>query len=198
MNRKKVVSYLVGALGIISLTFIYIYTQTQSESSKMPEDEMNDCQLHQQHQKEKKEKSYQSKHFSELNERGEREMGFSQNTTTHHFLMYSDGGAIQVEVNNEKDTDNLEKIRKHLAQVAESFTKGDFSTPLAVHAELPPGTKTMQLLKTKISYTYVETDKGAQVKIRTQDQVGLFAIYDFLRYQIIDHQTGDSLEITKN
>ena len=35
---------------------------------------------------------------SQMNERGEHAMGFSQITTTHHFLLKPDGGVIQVEV----------------------------------------------------------------------------------------------------
>jgi hypothetical protein len=37
---------------------------------------------------------------SDLNHRGEQGMGFSQAATTHHFLLKSDGGVIQVEVND--------------------------------------------------------------------------------------------------
>jgi hypothetical protein len=37
---------------------------------------------------------------SQMNERGERGMGFSQSTTTHHFFLKADGGVIQVEAND--------------------------------------------------------------------------------------------------
>jgi hypothetical protein len=51
-----------------------------------------------------------------LAERGEKGMGFSQTTTTHHFLMKSDGGVIQVEANDSTDTTNRDNIRMHLTQ----------------------------------------------------------------------------------
>lgn len=199
MKSQKIITYLIGIFGIISLTFIFIYAQ-KADNSKKSADGMKDCPLHEQHQKAKKEKT-ESNHdhnkMAKLNERGESGMGFSQTATTHHFLMFSDGGTIQVEANDAKDKDNLEKIRTHLAKIAQSFTNGDFSTPFAIHAELPAGAKTMQLLKSKISYKYSETEKGGEVKINTQDEVALSAIYDFLRYQIVEHQTGDPLTITK-
>jgi hypothetical protein len=194
----KKITYLTGIVGLIFMTFIFIYAQ-KTDKSKMSDDEMKDCPLHAQHQKANKEKAAETKHdhLAQINARGEQGMGFSQTATTHHFLMYSDGGAIQVEVNDLKDKENLEKIRRHLTNIAESFTSGDFSTPMAVHAELPAGAKTMQLLKAKITYQYSETEKGGQVKITTRDEVALSAIYDFIRYQIVEHQTGDPLEITK-
>ncbi len=201
MKGHKIITYLVGIVGVSSLTFIFIYAQTKTDNSKMSEDEMKNCPMHEQHQKELKEKASNSnqdhKNMTEMNLRGEQEMGFSQTKTTHHFLLSSDGGAIQVEVNDANDKDNLDKIRKHLAQIADSFTNSDFATPMVVHGELPPGAKIMQLLKTKISYKFAETEKGARVKISSQDEIAQAAIYDFLRYQIVEHQTGDPLEIAK-
>lgn len=199
MKNKRFFRYLVGIIGIVSLATIFIYAQTATEKPKMYEEEMKNCPMHEQHQKAKKEGVGKSNHdhskMAELNKRGEQGMGFSQTVTTHHFLIFSDGGAIQVEVNNKNDKDNLEKIRKHLAKIAVSFTNGDFATPLAVHAELPPGTKTMELLKGKITYKYSDLEKGGQVKIYSQDEIALAAIRDFLRYQIVEHQTGDSLDV---
>jgi hypothetical protein len=52
----------------------------------------------------------------------------------------------------------------------------------------------MQLLKTKIRYHYEETPSGARVRIESEDPVALAAIHDFLRFQISEHQTGDSQE----
>lgn len=202
MKRKRLVKYLVYIIGIVSLMVTFIYAQTATDKSKMSEDDMKNCPLHEQHQKEKEAKASNSTHdqtkMAEMNERGEREMGFSQTATIHHFLMSNDGGAIQVEVSDKNDKENLEKIRRHLAEIAVSFSKGDFATPLAVHAELPPGTKTMELLKTKISYKYSDTEKGGQVIIYSQNEVALAAIYDFMRYQIVEHQTGDDVKIANN
>src|SRR4051794_31968121 len=50
--------------------------------------------------------SNHSEHQKMVMENGTRAMGFSQTATTHHFLIMKDGGAIQVEANDTKDTDN--------------------------------------------------------------------------------------------
>jgi hypothetical protein len=67
-----------------------------------------------------------------MNERGESAMGFSQTTTTHHFFLKPEGGAIRVEVKDPADVDGRNGIRVHLAHIAEAFQKGDFDIPMFV------------------------------------------------------------------
>lgn len=124
-------------------------------------------------------------------ERGAKEMGFSQTATTHHFLIMKDGGAIQVEVNNAKDAYNLARIRTHLIEIAGEFQNGIFSTPFAVHGQVPPGVPEMDNLKNEIRYSYEETKKGARVRITTTNPKALEAIHKFLKFQIEEHHTGD-------
>ena len=124
---------------------------------------------------------------------GEKEMGFSQTATTHHFLIFKNGGAIQVEVNDEKDNTVRDKIRNHLIEIAKMFQNGIFTTPFAVHGQVPPGVPVMDQLKDKIKYTYEETGNGARVRITTSDPQALAAIHDFLKFQIEEHQTGDPI-----
>ena len=50
----------------------------------------------------------------------------------------------------------------------------------------------MQELKDKIRYEYRVTDRGAAVDIRTGNAKETRAVHEFLRFQISDHQTGDS------
>jgi hypothetical protein len=38
---------------------------------------------------------------------------------------------------------------------------------------------------------------GGLVRLRTENAEALAAIHEFLRFQIKDHQTGDSLEVEK-
>ena len=134
-------------------------------------------------------------HPAAVNARGEKAMGFSQTGTTHHFTLKPDGGIIQVEVNDAKDTESREQIRRHLAHVARAFAEGDFDTPMLVHGRVPPGVPAMQRLKSEIVYAYEETEGGARVRITTKNAEALAAVQDFLRFQITDHQTGDSLEV---
>jgi len=135
-------------------------------------------------------------HQKMVQQNGEKAMGFSQAATTHHFILLKDGGAIQVEANDPKDTDNRDKIRAHLAEIAKQFQKGVFTTPFAVHGEVPPGVPDMDRLKDSIKYTYEQTAGGARVRIATENPDALAAIHAFLKFQIKDHDTGDKIEVT--
>lgn len=134
---------------------------------------------------------------AEMNARGEHAMGFSQTATTHHFTLTADGGAIQVEANDAKDTASRAQIREHLAHIARAFAAGDFETPSLVHGETPPGVAVMQSLKSEIAYRYEETNGGARVLIETRNPEALAAVHAFLRYQITEHRTGDPLEVPR-
>jgi hypothetical protein len=126
-------------------------------------------------------------------EHAEQGMGFSQTQTTHHFLLKKDGGIIQVEANEPKDLRNRDMIRTHLTHIAHAFAAGDFSDPLTVHDKKPDGAGEMQRLKEEIHYTYKQTAKGGRVVIKTTNPQALQAIHQFLRFQIKEHRTGDSL-----
>jgi len=53
---------------------------------------------------------------TQVSERGEKGMGFSQTTTTHHFFLSATGGSIQVEANNASDAANRDRIRMQTLQ----------------------------------------------------------------------------------
>lgn len=55
---------------------------------------------------------------SQMNERGEKGMGFSQAATTHHFFLKPNGGVIRVEVNDSTNVDGRKSVRMHLAHIA--------------------------------------------------------------------------------
>jgi hypothetical protein len=130
-----------------------------------------------------------------LNTRGEHVMGFSQDKTSHHFELTKTGGTIQVTVKDAADVAIRDHIRVHLQHIAKSFAAGDFEDPMEVHAEVPPGVPVMKERKAKISYRYESIEQGGRVVIGTQDPEALGGVHDYLRYQIREHKTGDSLEV---
>jgi hypothetical protein len=123
-------------------------------------------------------------------------MGFSHEKTTHHFILASDGGAIQVTANDLADQATRQQIRGHLSHIAKLFAEGNFQIPMLVHDKVPDGAEVMKQEKTAISYTYEETEAGGRVRIRTSDATALKAIHQFLRFQIREHQTDDSPEVS--
>jgi hypothetical protein len=132
-----------------------------------------------------------------MNRRGDQAMGFSQEKSIHHFHLYKDGGAIEVAVNDPKDTERRDMIRMHLAHIAKSFAAGDFRTPMLVHDTTPPGTATMTELRAQIRYSYQETESGGRVRITTANAKTLDAVHSFLRFQIHEHKTGDSEKVVE-
>ncbi len=128
-------------------------------------------------------------------ERRNASMGFDRDRTTHHFFLRKDGGVIQVTANDPADTASRHLIQRHLTHIAAAFSSGDFNIPMLVHDRVPPGVPDMKRRKGKIHYRYELMETGARVVIETNDPQALAAIHEFLRFQIQDHATGDSLKV---
>ena len=133
----------------------------------------------------------------QMNKRGDHVMGFDHTKTTHHFLLDESGGSIEVTANKSDDVESSEQIRMHLKHIAMMFADGNFNAPMLIHDQTPPGVQVMQELKGDIKYNYEEIDRGAAVRISTQNPTALKAIHDFLRFQIKEHKTGDSLDVIR-
>ncbi len=129
--------------------------------------------------------------------RGDEIMGFSHEKTTHHFRLYADGGSIEAEANDSEDAASRDQIRSHLGHLATLFAAGDFRAPMFIHGQNPPGTEAMKRLRDRIHYELETTKKGARIRIRTKDPEALRSVKEFLRFQISEHQTGDSLDVSK-
>jgi hypothetical protein len=135
-------------------------------------------------------------HHASMDKRGATVMGFDQQLTTHHFLLFTDGGAVDVSVKDGTDRKNLDAIRSHLPHIAAMFGAGNFEAPMLVHdSKNVPGTKEMAARTDRIQYRYVETTLGGRVDIVTTDRAALDAVHAFLKFQIADHKTGDSTTV---
>ncbi len=132
-----------------------------------------------------------------MNERGDHVMGFDHTKTTHHFRLLPNGGSIEVAANSAQDTESRDQIRMHLGHIAKMFAGGNFNAPMLIHDQIPPGVPTMQRLKSAIQYKFEETKQGARIRISTTNLEALQAIHDFLRFQIKEHKTGDSLDVSQ-
>ncbi|MGC2461885.1 MAG: hypothetical protein WA446_13100 [Steroidobacteraceae bacterium] len=129
----------------------------------------------------------------EMMKRGEKGMGFSQQTTTHHFRLLADGGAIEIETNDPKDSGTRDQIRQHLSHIATMFSAGNFDIPMFIHDQTPPGVPTMTELRDQIHYDFETMDSGGRVRIHTTNARAVEAVHEFLRFQITQHQTGDPM-----
>jgi len=78
----------------------------------MPAQDMQSCPMHKEHTKEA------TQHQADVEKHGDEAMGFPHDKTSHHFHLYSDGGAIEVTVNDSKNSQNVQAIRSHLRAMA--------------------------------------------------------------------------------
>jgi hypothetical protein len=134
---------------------------------------------------------------AEMKRRGDAAMGFDQDKVSHHFHLTQTGGSIEVRTNQSADLDSRKQIRDHLRTISREFADGVFTSPIATHAEMPPGVTVMRERKARIKYTYEETPDGARVIIGTTDRAARTAVHDFLTYQIREHATGDPVSVQK-
>ena len=133
----------------------------------------------------------------QMNKRGDHVMGFDHTKTTHHFRLQESGGSIEVTANTSDDIESSAQIKMHLKHIAAMFAEGNFNAPILIHDQTPPGVPVMKELKDEIKYNFEEIDRGAAVRISTKNPTALKAIHDFLRFQIKEHKTGDSLDVSK-
>lgn len=148
--------------------------------------DMQSCPMHKEHMK--------ALHQADVEKNGDEAMGFPHDVTTHHFRLLPDGGTIEVTVNDSKDTGDVRAIRLHLTHIVTMFSNGDFSIPMFVHGQVPPGVTEMKEKRRYISYTFEELPTGGTVRIVTKNRDALNAIHDFLNFQIEDHHTGDKTD----
>lgn len=139
----------------------------------------------------------QMKKEAEMKQHGRMAMGFDQDKATHHFTLTATGGAIAVDANDPADEVTRDQIQAHLQEIAAAFGRGDFEKPLMTHGEAPTGVSGMQRHRSEMTYTFERTTRGGIVRIATPNAESLNAIHDFLRYQIREHATGESVSVRK-
>jgi len=137
----------------------------------------------------------QHDHSATVIERGDQQMGFSHEKTTHHFELRYDGGLIDVRADDAKDTKSRDQIRSHFRHIAQMFASGNFEAPMLVHSQNVPGTAVMSRLKDQIHWDLQQTPRGAKINIVADNKASHAAVHEFLRFQIADHQTGDCTAI---
>src|ERR1700693_4288013 len=116
----------------------------------------------------------QDAHHNAVDQRGDHVMGFSHEKTTHHFRLFTDGGAIEVTANGANDTVSRDQIRmQHLSHIAGMFADGDFQAPMLIHDQTPPGVPVLQRLKAAVSYRYEDIEAGGRVRIVTKNKEAL-------------------------
>jgi hypothetical protein len=128
--------------------------------------------------------------FAALQQRGEAAMGVDQYASQHRFETLPDGGRIALQQPG-GDSAAVQIIRAHMQDIARSFGRGDFTTPMFVHNTAKvPGTAVLASKRNVIRYAYRPLPDGAELRIYTTDADALKAIQEFMAFQRSDHRTS--------
>lgn len=128
--------------------------------------------------------------FADVQRRGESVMGVDQYTSKHVFEDLPDGGRIVLDRDDASDTAAVRVIRAHMRDIAQAFTRGNFTAPGLVHAQEVPGTRVMAARRAAIAYEASDRPRGAEVRIRTSDSLAVTAVHEFLKFQRSDHRAA--------
>ena len=132
--------------------------------------------------------------LDEVTDRGAHVMPFGLDKTMHYFAKTPIGGVQQVVTKSASDDEQIALIRKHLANLAERFTAGDFTGPQSIHGKDMPGTQAMAANAQRVKFEYQDLPTGGEIKFVSAEPDMIAAIHQFMDAQLSDHarhaQTG--------
>ncbi len=131
----------------------------------------------------------------ETMERASRLMGFDLSKVNHHFVLLTNGGAIEITAKDPKDKQTVDAIQKHLMSQAKLWERGNFDLNTQIHGKVPDGVPTIKKLRNEITFDVRPLDDGGLMRILTVNQQAKQSVYEFMRFQINEHHTGDSLQV---
>jgi hypothetical protein len=151
------------------------------------------CPMHEQHMKQAAARG-DAAHGAEVDGRHDTLVA-SHETTRHTFRLFEDGGAIELRAKAPAAAETVDAVRTHLREIAAQFASNDFGTPEFVHGRQPAGIADMHRLHASIAFRYEDVDGGGRIRMTTADAAAVSAIHDFMKFQIIEHRTGDSTKV---
>jgi hypothetical protein len=129
---------------------------------------------------------------AEVADRGAEVMPFDLEATTHRFRPTDDGLVQTVVADDPDDREQVELVRRHLADEAERFAAGDYDDPASIHGDEMPGLVELRAGAADIEVAYAEVDAGAAITYTTDDAELVAALHDWAEAQVADH--GDHAE----
>jgi hypothetical protein len=125
---------------------------------------------------------------AEVSERGAEVMPFKLSATTHVFTKTSAGALQKVIVKDPDDTAQIGLIRRHLSDIADRFSRGDFSGPTEVHGAQMPGLADLKKAKPgEIIVHYQDLADGAQIEYSARKASLIAALHKWVDAQLSDH-----------
>ena len=117
-------------------------------------------------------------------------MPFDMSAATHIFTKTAAGGIQRVVAKDPGNTRQIELIRMHLTEIADKFSRRDFSGPQHVHGESMPGLATLKSAPAgEISTAYRKVNSGAEIQYSSTNPKIVGALHRWFDAQLSDHGT---------
>lgn len=114
-------------------------------------------------------------------------MPFDLDKTKHSFVKVDSGGVQTVVALDPADSAQVGLIRNHLMQIAEEFSAGNFSDPVAIHGEDMPGVQALAKAGDKLTITFREVNGGAEIIYNSRDSETVRYVHEWFDAQTADH-----------
>lgn len=124
---------------------------------------------------------------AEVARRGAQVMPFDLDATTHTFTATATGGVQTVVADDPDDAEQIALIRRHLAEERDSFARGDFDDPAAIHGHDMEGVAELRAGYADISVAYADRPDGARLTFTSDEPDLVAAIHAWFDRQVMDH-----------
>jgi len=122
----------------------------------------------------------------EVAEAGARVMPFDLERTTHVFSEEPWGGEQRV-ISDHAEAEQVALVRSHLAEEAERFARGDFTSPARIHGHDMPGLDVLRASAQMLEIRYTDVENGGSIAYRSQDPRVIAALHAWFSAQRADH-----------
>jgi hypothetical protein len=120
--------------------------------------------------------------------RGAVVMPFDLNSTVHIFTKTANGGIQKIITRKPNDEVQVRLVRNHLKEIADQFSKGDYSGPSSIHGDEMPGLSELKHAQPgEIKFQYGEVNSGAEIRYTTDKPKLIAAIHTWFDSQLSDH-----------
>lgn len=123
---------------------------------------------------------------AEIARRGAAVMPFDLERTLHRFTPTGTGG-VQSVMSADKDAAQVRLVREHLKAEASRFSRGDYSSPAAIHGREMPGLAVLSAGAARMKVSYVELPAGAELRFESADPHLVEALHAWFAAQVSDH-----------
>jgi len=111
-------------------------------------------------------------------------MPFDMGATTHVFTKTPTGGVQRVVAKNAGDLKQIKLVRAHLKDIADKFSRGDFSGPRQVHGAAMPGLAELQAAPSgDLQTLYRDIKSGAEIRYTSVDPKIVAALHEWFDAQ---------------